>query len=457
MLRTSAGLITLAFLCLPSSSFAKVPSWAAKPMTAKPAQLQAAGRKFAPLPSERIKKGAAKKGAVKKGAAIAPWIGDGEDKIVLWSNVEITFAADGSSVLRTHRIQRVLTERGVQNLKKLETYWSSWFQDKPTVAARVIDTSLRAHPLDPSALNVMSGRVNGDTYSDVKRLIGPLSGIEVGAIVETLVERKSRAVPMHMGDVHSLHLAGSSPIIFMQRRVSAPAGMPLASVVRGSKLKPKTRKSGGAQTLVVTAKNVVFNGHLESFRPVTAHDLPQWKLATGKSWGAVAQKYYAVVQKQLAGSGLAAQAAALTKNATTIQEKVNRVLGFIRRELRYTSVALGNAAVVPRTPSKTLSRRFGDCKDLSTLMVGMLTEVGVKADVALLKGRRGRRYLPGRARHGAVQSRDRQGSNPQGRSVGGPHGPGVPSGHAPVRGSAALGVDRGARDHGAGDDSANHG
>jgi transglutaminase-like putative cysteine protease len=42
--------------------------------------------------------------------------------------------------------------------------------------------------------------------------------------------------------------------------------------------------------------------------------------------------------------------------------------------VRYTGVEFGEAAIVPRKPSETLERRFGDCKDKAPLLVAMLRE-----------------------------------------------------------------------------------
>jgi hypothetical protein len=53
--------------------------------------------------------------------------------------------------------------------------------------------------------------------------------------------------------------------------------------------------------------------------------------------------------------------------------------------VRYTGVEFGRAAIVPRKPAETLSRRYGDCKDASALMVAMLRAAGIPAQVALLR------------------------------------------------------------------------
>ena len=56
----------------------------------------------------------------------------------------------------------------------------------------------------------------------------------------------------------------------------------------------------------------------------------------------------------------------------------------LHREVRYTGVEFGEARLVPEYPAETLRRRFGDCKDKSTLLVAALRASGIDAYLALL-------------------------------------------------------------------------
>jgi tetratricopeptide (TPR) repeat protein len=52
--------------------------------------------------------------------------------------------------------------------------------------------------------------------------------------------------------------------------------------------------------------------------------------------------------------------------------------------VRYTGVELGEGGLLPRKPSETLKRRFGDCKDKAVLLTAMLRASDIPAYVALL-------------------------------------------------------------------------
>jgi tetratricopeptide (TPR) repeat protein len=57
---------------------------------------------------------------------------------------------------------------------------------------------------------------------------------------------------------------------------------------------------------------------------------------------------------------------------------------YLSREVRYTGVEFGDAAIIPHSPSETLKHRYGDCKDKATLAVAMLRAAGIPSYVALL-------------------------------------------------------------------------
>ena len=72
-------------------------------------------------------------------------------------------------------------------------------------------------------------------------------------------------------------------------------------------------------------------------------------------------------------------------------ERVRAVHDFVVRSTRYVGLELGIHGYKPYNVTQVLARRFGDCKDKASLMVAMLREVGVNAELTLLRTRRGGR------------------------------------------------------------------
>ena len=74
----------------------------------------------------------------------------------------------------------------------------------------------------------------------------------------------------------------------------------------------------------------------------------------------------------------------LIAGKSTVREKEAAILDYVDREVRYTGIEFGEAAIVPHDPADTLALKYGDCKDKATLLVAMLRAAGIPAYVALL-------------------------------------------------------------------------
>lgn len=74
----------------------------------------------------------------------------------------------------------------------------------------------------------------------------------------------------------------------------------------------------------------------------------------------------------------------LTRGLTTPAEKANAVLRFVQDDVRYLAILFGESSYRPFPPDQVLRRRFGDCKDKSLLLVALLQQLGIKAEVALV-------------------------------------------------------------------------
>ncbi len=74
----------------------------------------------------------------------------------------------------------------------------------------------------------------------------------------------------------------------------------------------------------------------------------------------------------------------LTSNKNTEEEKVINIIRFVQDEIRYFGIEVGVNSHLPQKPSITFNRRFGDCKDKTTLMCHMLNSMGINAFPVLI-------------------------------------------------------------------------
>ncbi|MEO8168542.1 MAG: DUF3857 domain-containing protein, partial [bacterium] len=66
------------------------------------------------------------------------------------------------------------------------------------------------------------------------------------------------------------------------------------------------------------------------------------------------------------------------------EEKIRTVYNFITENIRYSSVSFRQSPLVPQQARDVLVNRIGDCKDVATLCIAMLHEVGITAHHVLV-------------------------------------------------------------------------
>ncbi|HQV30645.1 MAG TPA: DUF3857 domain-containing protein, partial [Calditrichia bacterium] len=68
-------------------------------------------------------------------------------------------------------------------------------------------------------------------------------------------------------------------------------------------------------------------------------------------------------------------------------EKIKTIYNFITENIRYSSVSFRQSGLIPQKARDVLVSRIGDCKDVSTLAIAMLKEVGIDAHYVLVNTR----------------------------------------------------------------------
>lgn len=69
----------------------------------------------------------------------------------------------------------------------------------------------------------------------------------------------------------------------------------------------------------------------------------------------------------------------LTKDATTQRQKAERIYKWVQQNIRYVAFEDGMGGYIPREAGLVFHRRYGDCKDLSSLLVTMYRAAGLQA------------------------------------------------------------------------------
>jgi len=312
---------------------------------------------------------------------------DGANVLLYDDDESFSFDEAGRLTHVGHYIYKVLTSKGAEGWDSLAVGWDPWHEMRPVIRARVIEPDYTEHNLDVSAITEEPAR-GGDykTYSDGKRLRAPLPAIGPGAIVEEeYLERETEPffAPGRVGRSFFGH--EGAPVAHSRAVFDAPASLPL---------RVETQLLPG-----VTPKRVEASGHITisyeigSLDGIEVHDpnlppdetrFPEIDYSTGASWHTMATQYSQIVDGRAKSDAVQSIVQGLVAGKTSQSDKEAAILDYIDREVRYTGIEFGEAAIVPHDPSETLALKYGDCKDKATLLVAMLRAADIPSYVALL-------------------------------------------------------------------------
>jgi len=144
-------------------------------------------------------------------------------------------------------------------------------------------------------------------------------------------------------------------------------------------VEPDVRQEDGFSALEWALDNVA-PIDAEDERPYWHTAYPMTYVSSFSSWGEAGQHLADVYDPaQYATEEITAIAAEISAEHETKEDQLRAALDFVQRNIRYLGIELGAGGYIPRAPELVLSRRFGDCKDVTLLLVTILEALDIKA------------------------------------------------------------------------------
>lgn len=314
---------------------------------------------------------------------------EGDDVVVLLAEASYSYDEAGRETYVQRLVYLIRTPGAHESWSTVQEAWAPWHQARPEVRARVVTPDGAEHHLDPATLteNAIAEEAP-DMFEDGRVLRAPLPATRPGAVVEQQVTLRDTA-PFFDGGVVRFHgLDPGVPLRHARLTLEVPAGTPLRWVARrlpgmisGG---PRETVDGGRRRLVFEARDLEPGEEPEPGLPPEVPRTAYVAFSTGRSWADLARRYSDIVDQTIRGSDVSAFIQSAGGPAASQVETINLFLTRLGAEVRYTGVELGEGGLLPRKPSETLKRRFGDCKDKAVLLTAMLRASDIPAYVALL-------------------------------------------------------------------------
>ena len=169
--------------------------------------------------------------------------------------------------------------------------------------------------------------------------------------------------------------------------ITTPANRPMQYRFMGgvrdtNSVKPITSIRDGYRELVFEQRDVAAF-HAEKSYPAGYLPATTLQFSEFGNWNEVA-RWASELFKATADDSSEFQS--LVKQYQKISDPLQRAaeaLKFVQSEIRYTAVLLGESSHRPTAPSEVLTRRYGDCKDKSLLLVSLYRALGFNAKPVL--------------------------------------------------------------------------
>ncbi|ALP62635.1 DUF3857 domain-containing transglutaminase family protein [Paraburkholderia caribensis] len=291
---------------------------------------------------------------------------------------------DGSIEERDDTVLRANTSSGVDDIAQRYVWFNKDIEQVQLLAAETIDPNGVAHPVGPDGIrDVQEPRSAGaPTFQDgvLRTVIFP--GVEPGSRVH-LAFRKTRALPLQGGTFAYFVEPTRGPVDLQQLIFDLPADVPLYADARGYVALPPVTENGRTR--------YTFEYRHGPYAPIEAGAVgyATWgdrlMVSTTRDFASFAERYRtAALDPTWRDPAIAQLAQALTARTDDPREKAQILYDWVRLNIRYVALFLGETAAVPHKASDILRNRYGDCKDHVALYGAMLAAVGIDSQAVLL-------------------------------------------------------------------------
>ena len=117
---------------------------------------------------------------------------------------------------------------------------------------------------------------------------------------------------------------------------------------------------------------------------------PTLPAPTEGTWKSIGEWYQTLSKDRLVATPeIAAKAKELAGDKTDFYDKTEAIAEFVQKQVRYFVIEMGIGGYQPHYAADIFRNRYGDCKDKATLLVSMLSTLGVHGALVMVDHRRG--------------------------------------------------------------------
>lgn len=280
-----------------------------------------------------------------------------------------------------HYVDELLTPNAVENNSTITVDFDPAYETVIFHQLHRTREGVETDIFDMSRFDLYRAETDRDKliYNGTLQLSYLIPDVRVGDILDYsyTIRGKNPAIGAHFtgGFKHAYSVAVQHQSI----RVLYPTETKLQIKSYGEAMSPKISQHGELTKYTWDSWDIAAT-MVDADMPPSVIAYPTTVFSTFETWGAVGA-YFAPFYDVTHSSSdpLRKIAADIRAEHQTPQTRLRAALDFVQREIRYLGIELGQGGYIPRQPNQVLLNRFGDCKDMTLLLIAILAELDIKA------------------------------------------------------------------------------
>jgi len=305
--------------------------------------------------------------------------------VALYRYKRYELTEDGKILTKTHILQKVLKESARSTLAEFSTSYSAHYDKITRIAGRTILPDGKVLPVKSSAIRdtpVYSGQA---LYDDTHSKEFTFPQVVVGSVVEVEYEtlETPRMPRFFYEDFYTTGL--STPIMQATVEVISGKNWNIRFRTHNGDIQPLIETLPDGRTLYRFSYDWKKEIKSEPAMP-PSYKLFTWvEIASDFTWQQVDEWWSRLAQgREKLPDEILKAVQAIKKKHTDPVERIRAIYYWVQRNIRYVAIELGQSGYQPHSAAQVCKAKYGDCKDMSTLLVGMLREAEVQANWVLI-------------------------------------------------------------------------
>ncbi|MFC1820228.1 DUF3857 domain-containing transglutaminase family protein [Thermodesulfobacteriota bacterium] len=309
------------------------------------------------------------------------------DGVWLIDESKVDLRNDGTYIKKDHKAFEILTDKGKHDISTINLGYSRTYHTLNIEYARVIKLDGRIVQVEPEDIKdiTFTWLTLMNIYDeDVRQKVITFKNLEIGDVVDYQVVYDCFHPPMKGAFSDGAIFESFYPIVSKRYTIMFPSDVLIKHVIRNGYLDFSEKTDTNTTTYQWQAENVG-RVYREWAAPSLWDTETTLMISTIKNWEDVSQWYHQLSRSRMTlDDALKNEVKRLTNHLNSEDEKIWAIYNFVSQKIRYMGLGTGiDKGFEPKPVTETYYTKYGVCRDIAALMVSMLNEANIPANIAL--------------------------------------------------------------------------